>query len=107
MVHRSPQHSRALRPHRIQRITEMVGGRALIDRWLTPPTRLAEVVGHDRAALGVGRVQPTSDGLCREATIGERAHEQPFGTDYTRDVAEHLDGTDELVDRHAAHGGVE
>src|SRR5206468_7367659 len=95
------------RPDRVERVAEMVRRCALVDRWLVPPTRLTEVVGHDRTPLGVAGVQPACDRLGGEAPIGERAGKGASGTNHAGKVAEYGDRVHEIVDRHATHRGVE
>ena len=96
-----------VRPDGPEGVAEVPGRGAALDHRLVEAARAPEVLGHDLAVLGVGRVQPAPDRLGREAPVRERAHERPARAHDPGHVGEHLDRPHEVVDRHAAHRGVE
>ena len=68
---------------------------------------LAVVLRDDQRPVLLRDHQPAADRLGREAPVAERADRQPARAQHPRDLGEHLDGPDEVVDRHAVDDRVE
>ena len=98
---------RSVSPHCEQRVAWMRGRGTSLAARLIPASSETEVLFDDLAAPLVVGVQPAANSLGRKASIRERTDERPSWAQHAGHVSEHFYGSGEVVDRNAAHHGVE
>ena len=98
---------RPVGPHRQQGIARVEWRSTGLGLGFTPAPGQVKVGFHDVAVLLVAGIEPAANGLGRKAAVGEGAHVHSSRSQYSSHLAEHRNRPYEVVDRYAAHRGVE